>query len=308
MLAIPTIIVVLTFVFLVMRLLPGNVAYSILGEAGSPEDIKLIEQRLGLDRPLVVQYLDWLRRMVTLDLGNSFVNDEPVLTQIASRIGLTVNLAILSAIIGVLIAVPAGLVAAFRQDQKVDYLFRVLSILGIAIPNFYLALLLLLASGLWLGFVPSYVYSSPFTDPVSNLKQLILPAVALGASQAALVARMTRSVCLDVLRSDFVRTAWAKGLSDAAVRLRHVLRPSLLPVITVAGSQMARALGGAIVVEAVFNLPGLGGLLFEAISVKDYPTVQATIGLAAVFVVLVNLLVDILYGFLDPRVRVGQPA
>jgi peptide/nickel transport system permease protein len=291
-----------------MRLLPGNVAYSILGEAGRPEDVKLIEQRLGLDRPVIVQYVDWLRRMVTLDLGNSFVNDEPVLTLIANRVGLTINLSVLSMAIGLLIAVPAGLIAAFRQDQKVDYLFRVLSILGIAIPNFYLALLLLLASGLWIGFVPSYVYSSPFTDPVSNLKQLILPAVALGASQAALVARMTRSVCLDVLRSDFVRTAWAKGLSDSAVRLRHVLRPSMLPVITVAGSQMARTLGGAIVVETVFNLPGLGGLLFEAISVKDYPTVQATIGLAAVFVVLVNLLVDILYGLLDPRVRLGQPA
>jgi len=307
-LAIPTVIIVLTFVFLVMRLLPGNVAYSILGEAGRPEDIKLIEQRLGLDRPLVVQYLDWLRRMGTLDLGTSFVNEEPVLTQIRSRVGLTVNLAVLSSVIGLLIAVPAGLIAAFRQDRKADYLFRVLSILGIAIPNFYLALLLLLASGLWIGFVPPYVYKSPFTDPMYNLKQLILPALALGASQAALVARMTRSVCLDVLRSDFVRTAWAKGLSDEAILLRHVLRPSLLPVITVAGSQMARMLGGAIVVEAVFNLPGLGGLLFEAIAVKDYPTVQATIAFAAVFVVLVNLLVDLMYGLLDPRVRVGQAA
>lgn len=307
MLAIPTVLVVLTFVFLVMRLLPGNVAYSILGGAGTPEDVKRIEVRLGLDQPLTVQYVDWLKRMATLDLGTSFVNDEPILGQISRRVGLTINLAVLSMVIGLVIAVPAGLIAALRQDAKIDYLVRVLSILGIAVPNFYLGLLLLLAAGLWLNFVPSYVYQSPFSDPVANLKQLFLPALALGAAQAALVARMTRSVCLDVLRSDFVRTAWAKGLSATAVTLRHVLRPSLLPVVTIAGSQMARTLGGAIVVETVFNLPGLGSLMFEAISVKDYPTVQATIGLASVFVVLVNLFVDILYGLLDPRVRLGQP-
>jgi peptide/nickel transport system permease protein len=305
LLAIPTVLVVLTFVFLVMRLLPGNVAYSILGGAGTQEDVKRIEARLGLDRPLTVQYVDWLERIATLDLGTSLVNDEPILGQIGRRVGLTINLAVLSMVIGLVIAVPAGLIAALRQDTKIDYLMRVLSIVGIAVPNFYLGLLLLLAAGLWLDFVPSYVYRSPFDDPIANLKQLFLPALALGAAQAALVARMTRSVCLDVLRSDFVRTARAKGLATTAVTLRHVLRPSLLPVVTVAGSQMARALGGAIVVETVFNLPGLGSLMFEAISKKDYPTVQAAIGLASIFVVLVNLLVDILYGLLDPRVRLG---
>lgn len=289
-----------------MRLLPGNVAYSILGDAGSQEDVKRIEQRLGLDRPLAVQYLDWLRGIVTLDLGRSFVSDEPVLVQIRRRVALTVNLALMSSVIALVIAVPSGLIAAFRQDEKTDYLVRVLSVLGIAVPNFYLGLLLLLAFGLWFSFVPPYVYKSPFTDPAHNVKQLILPAVALGAGQAALVARMTRSVCLDVLRSDFVRTARAKGVSEAMVRLRHVLRPSLLPVVTVAGYQMAQTLGGAVVVETVFNLPGLGGLMFEAISVKDYPTVQASVGLAAVFIVLVNLVVDLVYGLLDPRVRVGQ--
>ncbi|MGH2587044.1 MAG: ABC transporter permease [Dehalococcoidia bacterium] len=307
---VPTLLLVSLIIFGLMHILPGDVATMILmgptGESGArPEDIAKITKELGLDRSLPVQYADWMLGVITLDAGDSLWSNEPIFREIGRRLPLTLELALLSTLVSLLVAIPTGIVAAVWARSWLDYSARVFAIAGLTLPNFWVGTLIILFLVYQFGWTPPLGYTGFFEDPWRNLQQLIWPALALGYYQAALVSRMTRSSLLEVLREDYVRTARAKGLREWAIIGRHALRNSLLPVVTLAAIQFGYTLGGTIVMETVFNLPGVGRYLVDAIAHRDYPVVQTLVLIFAVTFALINLLVDLLYTRLDPRIRYG---
>jgi len=260
-------------------------------------------KELGLDRPIWVQYVEWIKNMATGDLGKSYRYDVPAWQVIQPLIPVTVELAILSTIIAILIGVPTGVVSALRQDTMLDYGLRIFSLAGLSMPSFWLGMVIILGLAAWFGWIPPVTYVGPRDNFKIHVVQFMLPALAVGYRSSALITRITRSAMLEVLREDYVRTAWAKGQSKGAVVWRHALKNALLPVVTVIGIEFAFLIGGLVVTETVFNLPGLARFLVQAILWRDYPIVQTLVMFIAIVVVLSNLLVDMLYGYLDPRVR-----
>jgi len=298
-----TLFVVSLLVFVVIRVLPGDAAQVIMGTEGSPEATARLRSALGLDRSLAVQYVDWLLRALRGDLGVSIQYDVPVGRLIASRLPVTLPLTLLAALFMVATAVPLGLYAATHHRRLGDYVTMVISQLGISVPSFWAGLLLILLFSVHLGWAQSGGFSRWSQGPAGALGSLVLPALALGVFQAAVLARATRSAVLDVLREDYVRTARAKGVSEGAVIARHTLRNALIPIVTVAGLQLGQLLAGSIVLESVFALPGLGRLALGAITARDLPVVQGVTVVVASTIVAVNFLVDLAYLTLDPRIR-----
>lgn len=288
---------VCTLVFLLIHLVPGDPVEAMLGESARPADRQALRGSLGLDRPLPEQYLRYLGGLVRLDLGESFEYQRPVAALLAERIPATLELAGAALALALVLAVPLGVLAARNRGRALDSGAMGFSLLGISIPNFWLGPLLILVFSLWLGWTPV----SGRDGPVS----LILPAVTLGTGLAAVLARMVRSSLLEVLGEDFVRTARAKGLSETAVMWRHAMRNAWLPVLTLVGLQLGGLLGGAVITETVFAWPGVGSLLVEAIQSRDFPVVQASVLLVSLAYVLVNTLTDLVYAWVDPRIRLS---
>lgn len=305
---IPVLIGVSLIVFLLLRVLPGDVALVILvGEGGmgqaSEERLKELRHKLGLDRPLYVQYFDWVWGLVRLEWGKSLYTDRPILGEVAKRFPTTVELAFLTVFFSMAIAIPIGVISALRQDTWVDYIFRVITVGGVAMPTFWTGTLILLFLVTFFSWAPPLGFTSILKDPGKNLEQIIWPGVALGYFMSAVVGRMTRSCMLEVLRQDYIRTAWSKGLRERVIVLRHALKNALLPIVTIAGVQVAVMLGGSVIMETLFSLPGIGLHLIDSIYSRDYPTIQTILVLFAFIVMVVNLIVDLLYGWLDPRTR-----
>jgi peptide/nickel transport system permease protein len=298
-----TLVFVSVLVFVVVRVLPGDPAAIIMGTEGSPEALARLRTAMGLDRPLPAQYAEWLGAAVRGDLGRSIQYDVPVGQLIVSRLPVTLPLTLLAAAFMVLGALPLGLYAATRHRRAGDYAAMIVSQVGISVPQFWSGLLLILVFSVRLGWVRSGGFDGWAAGVGPALRSLLLPAVALGVFQAAVLVRATRSAVLDVLGEDYVRTARAKGLSEPRVLARHALRNALVPIVTVAGLQLGQLIAGSIVLESVFALPGLGRLALGAITARDLPVVQGVALFVASVIVLINFAVDVAYGLLDPRIR-----
>jgi peptide/nickel transport system permease protein len=294
-------------IFVLLRLAPGDIVDILFSTAGyvSPSEKQAIMKELGMDRPYVVQYLDWLRQIVTGDLGKSYRYDLPAWEVIRPLVPVTLELAAFSMVFAVLIGVPAGVVSAVRQDTTLDYALRVFSLAGLSMPAFWLGMVIILGLVSWFAWIPPLTYVSPTKNLKLHLIQFLLPALAVGYRSSALIMRITRSSLLEVMREDYIRTAWAKGQTGRIVIWRHALKNALLPVVTVIGIEFAFLIGGLVVTETVFNLPGVARFLVQAILWRDYPVVQNLVMFTAIVVILSNLIVDMLYGVLDPRVRYG---
>ena len=303
--AVATLLGISILIFVLMRLAPGTITDIIFESAGyvDQEDKKRLEQELGIDKPLAVQYARWLGDLARGELGKSYRFDRPAWEIIQPRLPVTLELAVLSLLVSVALGVPTGVISAIRQDRPLDYLLRVLSLAGLSMPSFWLGMLVILLLVRSLGWIPSVTYVSPFDDLWANLAQFVLPALAVGYRSSALIMRFTRSAMLEVLREDYIRTAWAKGQRETQVVWRHALRNASLPIVTLIGIEFAFLIGGLIVTETVFNLPGVARYLVDAIQWRDDPIVQNLTMLIAVVVVLANLAVDLLYGWLDPRIK-----
>ena len=300
-----TLFFVSLLVFVVVRVLPGDPALIILGLEASPESLARVRQGLGLDRPVPVQYAKWVGHALRGDLGRSIQYDLPVASLILSRLAVTLPLTLLAAGFMVAAAIPLGVFAATHHRRWGDYLTMTLSQLGVAVPGFWAGLLLILFFSVQLGWVQAGGFDGWGQGVWPGLRSLLLPAVALGLFQFAVLARTTRSAVLEVLREEYVKTARAKGLAERLVLFRHALRNALIPIVTVAGVQLGQLLAGSIILESVFYLPGLGRLTLAAISARDLPVVQGVVLFVASMIVTVNAAVDILYGLLDPRIRYG---
>jgi peptide/nickel transport system permease protein len=295
-----------TLVFFLLRLIPGDPVVQMLGPEYTPEAAEALRRKLGLDEPVYVQYVRWFGNVLTGDLGGSIASGETVTGAIASGLPKTLSLAALSFLIAITIAVPAGVAAALRRNTIVDYAASVLAFVGVSMPSFWFGIILILVFAVGLQWLPAIGYAELSEDGFWEwLKRLILPSVAIGTGYAAILMRFVRAGLLEVLGSDYVRTARAKGVRERAVVVRHALRNALIPVVTIAGIQLALLLSGAVVVETVFSIRGLGRILVGAIFDRDYPMVQGVILLVAVIFVLANLVVDVVYTFLDPRIQYG---
>ncbi len=299
--AIPVVLGVITIVFLLMRMTPGDPARTMLGEYATEEAVADLRHTLGLDKPLPVQYVSTIYNYLRGDLGRSFRTGQPVLKEILRHFPYTLQLATLSVIISVAIAIPIGMLCAYKRNTIIDYVGMIVALLGVSTPIFWLGILLIMIFAVWLNWLPA-VGAGDTHDPVSLLSHIILPAFSLGTAIAALTTRMTRSCMLEVLTQEYIRTARAKGLRELVVFHRHALKNALIPVITVIGLNFGRLLGGTVVVEVVFARPGTGKLLFDAIFARDYPQVQATVAFFATLFILVNLVVDLTYAYIDPRI------
>ena len=290
-------------IFVMLRLVPGNITDIIFDSAGfvNPAQKKKIEHQLGLDQPIITQYVRWIGGLARGDLGYAYVSEKPAIDEILPRIPVTAKLAALALIFSVLFGVPLGVMSAVRQNTTLDYVLRVLSLSGLSLPSFWLGLLILMAFVQFLGWIP--IYKATPESPWRELALLSIPAAAVGFRSSALVMRLTRSSMLEVLRQDYIRTARAKGASETAVNYEHALRNAVLPVVTIIGIEAAFLIGGLIVTETVFNIPGVARFLVEAIRWRDYPIVQNLVMFIAIIVVFVNFLVDLMYVVLDPRIK-----
>jgi peptide/nickel transport system permease protein len=307
LLIVPTLLGVASLVFVIMRVIPGDVTLLILGgdQAGriDPAQIVALKRRLGIDQPLLVQFWTWLWGVLRFDFGTSLWTGRPVVEELLIRLPLSLELAFAATMVSVLIAIPFGMLSAVRQDTWVDYLIRVISIGGLAIPSFWVGILVILFLVLWFGWGPPLEFTPPWVDPWANFQQMVWPVATVGYRYAAVTTRMTRSTLLEVLREDYIRTAWAKGLRERAIVIRHALKNAMLPVITLVGTEFAFLIGGLVVTETVFTLNGVGRFVVDAVAHRDYPVVQALIFLIAFGFVVVNLLVDLTYAWFDPRIR-----
>jgi peptide/nickel transport system permease protein len=286
-----------------LRLVPGNITDIIFDSAGfvNPAKKAKIEHQLGLDQPIVTQYVAWISGLARGDLGYAFVSEKPAVEEILPRIPVTAKLAVLALVFSVLFGVPLGVISAVRQNTALDYLLRVVSLSGLSLPSFWLGLLILMACVNWLGWIP--IYRSSPDNFWHEIGLLSIPAAAVGFRSSALVMRLTRSSMLEVLRQDYIRTARAKGASEPSVNYDHALRNAVLPVVTVIGIEAAFLIGGLIVTETVFNVPGVARFLVEAIRWRDYPIVQNLVMFIAIVVVVANFIVDMAYVALDPRIK-----
>ena len=306
LLMIPTLLGAALLVFLLMHVVPGDIALLIIGgDQGSDinaQEVIKVRQQLGLDRPLHVQFLSWLWRAAHLDFGTSLWTGAPVSEELWIRLPVTLEVAVFATLVSSLIAIPLGTLAAVRQDTWSDYGVRVVSIGGLAVPSFWVGMLIILFLVIWFRWSPPLEFVSPFEDPWENFTQLVWPVLSVGYRYAAVTTRMTRSAMLEVLREDYVRTAWAKGLHERMVVAKHTLKNAMLPVITIIGTEFAFLIGGLVVTETVFTLNGVGRFMVDAIAHRDIPVVQALVLLTALVFVVTNLIVDVLYAWLDPRV------
>jgi ABC-type dipeptide/oligopeptide/nickel transport system permease component len=302
LLAIPTLFAVLTIVFVLARVLPGDPAQTILGDQASAEALANMRHRLGVDKPIGAQYVDFLLNAVRGEWGNSLVTGKPVLEEVRNVLPYTIDLTVTSIVLGTLIGVPLGVWSALRRNTWVDYVARIGSLLGLSFPAFVSAILLLLAFAIQLHWFP-VISAGRLDDPVERLRNLVLPAVNLGIIMAAYVTRVTRSSMLEVLGEDYIRTARAKGVPTRAVIWRHAFRNGLIPVVTVVGLYLGILIGNSVLTEIVFNRPGLGKLIVSALNQRDYTVLQGMMVVYAFAIVLVNLLTDLTYGFIDPRVK-----
>ncbi|MFP3952890.1 MAG: ABC transporter permease [Candidatus Acetothermia bacterium] len=298
-----TLLVVSLIIFTVVRVIPGDPAQLILGMNAAPENLKALREDLGLNRPMVVQYLDWVRGLLHFDLGESITYNKPVSTLILHRLGVTLPLTALAAILGLLIALPMGVFAATRRSKGMDMGIITISQLGMSIPAFWFGILLLTLFSVNLGLLPAGGFPGWLKGPVRALLSLTLPVLTLGLIQSAALTRMTRASVLEVLASDFVRTARSKGIPERNVLFKHVLKNSSISIVTLVGLQVGQLLAGAIVVEMVFHLPGLGRLLMTALQQRDLPLVQGIVTVLVAAIIIVNFLVDFIYSTIDPRIR-----
>jgi peptide/nickel transport system permease protein len=306
LLLIPTVLGVTLVVFLMMRFIPGDPVANMMGENYSEADARQLRHELGLDQPLAVQYGKWLVMLLHGDWGRSILTNRPVLTDVLYRLPVSLELIVLSLLVSLLISLPAGIIAAVRPNTWKDYSAMLISMAGVSIPEFFLGVLLFLLFALVLRWLPVSGYVPPQANLLENMRHMILPTVALGFPRAALLTRLVRATLLEVLKLEYVTTARAKGLGEQPVVLKHALRNALIPTVTVAGLQVGFLIGGAIVVETVFAVPGIGSFGIDAILKRDYPQVQAFVLVGALIFVLTNLIVDLLYSVIDPRIHYSK--
>ena len=308
LLFVPTLLGASLLIFILLRVVPGDIAEILVYQTGSEssaiqqKQVQQIRAELGLDKPVVLQYVDWMRDALAGDLGQSYVQRRPVAEILKERLPRSLELAVLTIVLAVVWAIPLGVVSAVRQNSWADYLARMLSISGLSLPIFFTGVLILYCLVRFFRWLPPLEFVEFWRDPAENLKQLIWPALAQAWYISAPIARLTRSQMLEVIRQDYVRTARAKGLAERAVVYRHALRNSLLPVVTFVGWWGGRLLGGLVIVEIIFSVPGMGSALAQAVAQRDYPTVQAMVFVMALIFLSLNLLVDLVYGWLDPRI------
>lgn len=294
-------------IFLLIRLVPGDAVTMWVGQEGTmtPEVRATLRKMFGLTDPLPVQYLHWLTDVLRGDLGYSFRSRLPVTQLMGRSLPITMELAALAMLLSAAVALPLGIVSAVRRNTPMDVLARLLGLVGLSMPSFWLAVLLILASATYFHWLPSLIYVSPWKDPIGNLGQMVMPVVSLGLPLMAVVMRMTRSTMLEVLSQDYVRTARAKGVAERDMLARHALKNAFIPIVTIMGIQLGRLLGGAVIVEQIFGMPGVGTALVSAIGERDYPMVQGTVLMMGLLFILVQFLVDLCYGYLDPRIHYG---
>ena len=308
LLFVPTLLGVALVIFILLRILPGDVAVQILagpnGEAEyTQEDVDSLRERYGLNDPIHIQFVNWIWDFARGDLGQSYATNRPVWGELKRQFPITLQLAVLTAIVVSVIAIPIGIIAAVRQDGWLDFILRTFAIVGLAMPSFFVGLLVILGLSVYIGWLPPVGFTSLWDDPITSIQQLMLPAVALGFSSNGLLLRITRTQLLEVLREDYVRTARAKGLAERVVIMKHAVRNALLPVVTVGGTQIGFLFSGTIVIETLFNLPGLGRGLINALNTRDLPVIQIYIMYFALVALVANLIVDLTYAWLDPRIR-----
>lgn len=304
-LLLPVLLVVGVVVFTLIHLTPGDPAAVILGPEASQEDVERLRDQLGLNEPLPIQFVDWFAGVLRLDFGESLFLGMPVTEALLDRVQPTLLLTLYALTLQILIGVPAGVLAATRRNSVIDRVLMVLSVGGAAIPTFFMGILLIMLFAVAFRWLPAGGFIEITEDPVQHFKYMLMPAFALGVSSAGLLARLVRSSMLDVLREDYIRTAYAKGLRERRIVVGHALRNALIPAITVIGTSLGGLLGGAVVTETVFNIPGMGRLVVQSIARRDFPVIQGAVMTIAAAYVLANLLVDILYVYIDPRLRYG---
>jgi peptide/nickel transport system permease protein len=304
---IPTLIGVSLIVFFSVRMVPGDIVLVLSGTRSDITDEQRAQLRrnLGLDDPAAVQYVKWAGDVLQGDLGKSLKTQRSIVGDIKARLPVTIELAILAALVGLLIGIPAGIVAALRHGTRTELAAQGVALIGLSVPDFWLGTMMLLVASRYFGWYPGAQYVSFFQDPGKNLSIFILPAIAVGVSLSASLMRMTRSALLDVMGSGYIVTARSKGLREGVVLRRHAFRNALIPIITVIGLQLGYLLGGVVIVETVFNLPGVGRYTVQAIADRDYPVIQATILMITLIVLLISLIVDLLYAYVDPRIKYG---
>jgi len=302
-LSIPTLLIVSFIIFGILRLDPDAAVAARLGEGYTPEAAEQLKEELGLNNNIATEYVKWLGNLLRGDWGTSMYSYEPVLSEVMPKVGVTLELALVAVFFAVVIGVPIGVISAIRQDSWIDYVLRGFSVLGLSVPGFVVATFVLAFLAIQFKWIPPTQYAAPWEDPVQNFQQFALAGLILSLATAASVMRYTRTMMLDVLRQDYIRTAWAKGLRERVVITRHALKNVLLPVITVIGLTMATLVGGTVIFETLFTMNGVGRLLIRGVYERDYPLVQGITLLFAIAVVLINLIVDISYSLLDPRAR-----
>jgi peptide/nickel transport system permease protein len=303
LLVVPTLLLVTIIVFSLTRLIPGTVVELMFEEKAYAEDLEALRAKLGLNRPIYVQYGVWLGRVAQGDLGESLWTRRPVLEELTRRLPISAELGAMAIAFGLCMALPIGVLAAIRQDTMKDYAARSFAIMGLSFPGFWKATLIIVFTSIWFGWAPPLQFT-PFTqDPWQHVSQFILPAFLLAIASSASIMRLTRALMLEVLRQDYIRTAWSKGMRERRVVLKHALKNAVIPVITIVGIEIGQVIGGTVVFETIFGLPGMGRFLFDAINQRDYPVVQGVNLLVASIIVFVNLLVDLTYAYLDPRIR-----
>ena len=303
LLIVPTLLLVSVIVFSLTRLIPGDVVVLMFEEKAYAKDLDALRAKLGLDRPLYVQYGAWLGKVVQGDLGESLWTKRPVLEEIVRRLPVSAELGAMAIVVALLLALPVGVFSAIRQDTLQDYTARSVAIIGLSVPAFWKATLIIVLPSIWFGWAPPLQFTSYTQNPWQHISQFITPAIILGIASGASIMRLTRALMLEVLRQDYIRTAWSKGLRERRVVLKHALKNALIPVVTIVGIQIAQIASGTVIMETIFGLPGMGRFLVDAIYQRDYPVVQGMNLLIASIIVCVNLLVDVTYAYLDPRIR-----
>ena len=303
--AFPSLVIASVIVFTLPRLLPGDAVQLMVEEKAYGKDIDELRAKLGLDRPIYVQYFAWLGNVMRGNLGESLWTRRAVSEELTRRLPVTLVLGLMSIVFAILIAIPIGVLAAVRADTIRDYVARSAAILGLSVPGFWLATLVIILPAMWWGWTPHLAFTEFAQDPVKHFVQFLLPAAILGVASAAAIMRLTRAMLLEVLRQDYVRTAWAKGLDEGWVVFKHSLKNAIIPVVTILGIQLAQIFSGTVIIESIFGLPGMGRFLFDAILQRDYPVIQGINLLVVTVIVCMNLAVDMLYAVLDPRIRFG---
>ena len=301
--AIPSLVIASVIVFSLVRLVPGDVVVLMMEENQYADDLEAMRAKLGLNRPIYVQYFEWVGRALIGDLGESFYTRRPVAQELLTRVPVSLELGAVAIFFAILLGVPIGIVSATRQDTARDYVARGGAILGLSVPGFWLGTLVVVLPAIYFKWSPSIQFTKFADNPWGHVTQFILPGLLLGIASAASIMRLTRTQLLEVLRQDYVRTAWSKGMSERVVVLKHSLKNALIPVVTVLGIQVAQVLSGTVIFESIFGLPGMGRFLFDAITERDYPVIQGINLVVVTTVVGVNLMVDFVYAYLDPRIR-----